>query len=168
MFQSREEYLPREDSRVKKTYLIHDIVWMGFAFLVCLGGLKLGFGSFHQPHAGFMPFLSGLTLGLLALADLLSGVVNHWQHEKADKEIWADIHWGKLFLTLALLFAYTILFNKLGFILATIPLLFFLYRSMEPRPWWVVILASVITTGLFYLGFKVGLDSQLPRGFLGF
>jgi hypothetical protein len=115
-----------------------------------------------------MPFLSGLVLGLLALVDLLSGVVNHWKQEKMDKEIWANIHWGKLFLTLALLFIYTVLFNTLGFIIATIPLLFFLYRAMEPRPWWVVIIASVITTGFFYLGFKVGLDSQLPRGFLGF
>ena len=168
MFQSGEKDLPYEDSSVKRTYLIHDIIWMGFAFLVCLGGLKLGFGSFHQPHAGFMPFLSGLILGLLALVDLISGVVNHWKQEKADKEIWANIHWGKLFLTLAILFLYTVLFNTLGFILATIPLLFFLYRLMEPRPWWGVIIASVITTGLFYLGFKVGLDSQLPRGFLGF
>ncbi|MCJ7493462.1 MAG: tripartite tricarboxylate transporter TctB family protein [Deltaproteobacteria bacterium] len=153
---------------MKKTFLINDLVWIGFAGLVCYGGLKLGFGSFRQPHAGFMPFLSGLVLGLLALVDLLSGVVNHWKQEKMDKEIWANIHWGKLFLTLALLFIYTVLFNTLGFIIATIPLLFFLYRVMEPRPWWVVIIASVITTGFFYLGFKVGLGSQLPRGFLGF
>jgi hypothetical protein len=153
---------------VKKTFLINDLVWIAFAALVCYGGLKLGFGSFRQPHAGFMPFLSGLVLGLLALVDLLSGVVNHWKQEKMDKEIWANIHWGKLFLTLALLFIYTVLFNTLGFIIATIPLLFFLYRVMEPRPWWVVIIASVITTGFFYLGFKVGLGSQLPRGFLGF
>jgi putative tricarboxylic transport membrane protein len=153
---------------VKKTFLINDLVWIVFAALVCYGGLTLGFGSFRQPHAGFMPFLSGLVLGLLALVDLLSGVVNHWKQEKMDKEIWANIHWGKLFLTLALLFIYTVLFNTLGFIIATIPLLFFLYRVMEPRPWWVVIIASVITTGFFYLGFKVGLDSQLPRGFLGF
>ena len=153
---------------MKKTYLIHDIAWVVFAFLVCLGGLKLGFGSFHQPHAGFMPFLSGLILGLLALADLISGIVDHWKEEKEDKQIWANIHWRKLFLTLALLFIFTILFNTLGFIIATIPLLFFLYRLMEPRRWWVVIVTSVITTGLFYLGFKVGLGSQLPQGFLGF
>jgi hypothetical protein len=153
---------------VKKTYLIHDIVWIGLAFLVCLGGLKLGFGSFKQPHAGFMPFLSGLLLGLLALADLISGVASHWKHEKTDKEIWPSIHRGKLLFTLALLFIYAILFNTLGFIVATIPLLFFLFRLMEPRPWWVALIASVITTGLFYLGFKVGLDSQLPPGILGF
>ena len=97
---------------MKKTYLIHDIVWMSFAFLVCLGGLKLGFGSFHKPHAGFMPFLSGFVLGLLALVDLISGVVTHWNQEKADKEIWANIHWGKLFLTLALLLLYTVLFKS--------------------------------------------------------
>lgn len=153
---------------MKKTFLINDLVWIAFAALVCYGGLKLGFGSFHQPHAGFMPVLAGLLLGVLAMADMISGVVNHWKQEKMDKEIWANIHWGKLFLTLALLFIYTVLFNTLGFIIATIPLLFFLYRVMEPRPWWVVIIASVITTGFFYLGFKVGLDSQLPRGFLGF
>ena len=153
---------------MKRTYLISDLVWIGFAGLVCWGGLKLGFGSFHQPLAGFMPFLSGLVLGLLALVDLISGVINHWKGEKADKEIWANIHWGKLLLTLVLLFIYTVFFNTLGFIIATILLLLFLYRVMEPRPWWAVVTASIITTGLFYLGFKIGLDSQLPGGFLGF
>jgi hypothetical protein len=153
---------------LKRTYLISNLVWIGFAAIVCWGGLKLGFGSFHQPQAGFMPFLSGLVLGLLALVDLISGVINHWKGEKADKEIWANIHWGKLLLTLVMLFIYTVFFNTLGFIIATILLLLFLYRVMEPRPWWVVIIASFITTGLFYVGFKIGLDSQLPGGFLGF
>ena len=153
---------------MKRTFLINNLVWIGFAAIVCWGGLKLGFGSFHQPQAGFMPFLSGLLLGLLALVDLVSGVINHWKGEKADKEIWANIHWGKLLLTLVILFIYTVFFNTLGFIIATILLLLFLYRVMEPRPWWVVVIASIITTGLFYVGFKMGLDSQLPRGFLGF
>lgn len=153
---------------MKRTFLISNFVWIGFAAIVCFGGLKLGFGSFHQPQAGFMPFLSGLVLGLLALVDFISGVINHWKEEKADKEIWANIHWGKLLLTLVILFIYTVFFNTLGFIIATVLLLFFLYRVMEPRPWWVVVIASLITTGLFYVGFKIGLDSQLPGGFLGF
>ncbi len=153
---------------MKKTFFISNLVWIGFAAIVCFGGLKLGFGSFHQPQAGFMPFLSGLVLGLLALVDLISGVLNHWKGEKADREIWANIHWGKLLLTLVILFIYTVFFNTLGFIIATVLLLLFLYRVMEPRPWWVVVVASIITTGLFYVGFKIGLESQLPGGFLGF
>jgi hypothetical protein len=145
---------------MKKTYLIHDIVWMGFAFLVCLGGLKLGFGSFHQPHAGFMPFLR-LDLGLLALwTSSQSSTIGSMKKQIKKSN---NIHWRKLFHSASFFIRF---FQQAGFI-CTIPLLLFLYRLMEPRPWWTVIIASLITTGLFYLGFKVGLDSQLPRGFLG-
>ncbi len=153
---------------MKKTFLINDLVWIAFASAACYGGLKLGFGSFHQPHAGFMPFLSGLVLGLLALVDLISGLANRWRDEKRDAEVWADIHWGKLLLTLALLFIYTALFSTLGFVITTILLLFFFFRAMEPRPWWVVAVSSVTCTGLFYLAFKIGLESQLPTGIFGF
>jgi hypothetical protein len=153
---------------LKKTFLINDIVWIGFAAVVCYGGLRLGFGSFEQPHAGFMPFLSGLVLGLLALIDLVSGTINHWKDEKEDIEIWADIHWGKILLTLVVLSVYIALFSTLGFTISTILLLLFLFRVMEPKPWWVVLIFSLVCTALFYVSFKIGLDSQLPRGFLGF
>ncbi len=153
---------------MKKTYVVNDLVWIGFAGLVCWGGLKLGFGSFHQPHAGFMPFLAALVMGLLAFLDLVQGTVSHWKEEKMDREIWGNIHWGKILLTLGFLLVYTLLFTTLGFIIATIPLLIFLYKVMEPKPWLVVLTASLATTGLFYVAFKMGLDSQLPRGILGF
>jgi hypothetical protein len=153
---------------MKKTFLINDIFWMTLALFACLGGLKLGFGTFHQPQAGFMPFLAGLLLGLLALVDLISGLLTQWKNEKGDKEIWSEIGWGKITITLAVLFIYTALFSVLGFLIGTIPLLLFLFRLMEPRRWWIVLIASLVTTGLFYIGFKIGLDSQLPRGLLGF
>ena len=153
---------------MKKTFLINDIFWMILALFACIGGLKLGFGSFHQPLAGFMPVLAGLLLGLLALVDLINGLLTQWKDEKEDKEIWAEISWGKIIITLAGLFIYTAFFSMLGFIIGTILLLFFLFRLMEPKPWWIVFTASVVTTGFFYVGFKMGLDSQLPRGLLGF
>jgi len=153
---------------VKKTYLVNDLVWITFAFVVCLGGLKLGFGSFHSPQAGFMPFLAGLLLGILAIADLVQGFLHKWERDKSDKVIWADIHWGKLLITLTALILYTVLFSTLGFLIGTFFLLLFLYQVMERKSWGVVLIASGVTTGLFYVAFKIGLDSQLPRGFLGF
>lgn len=153
---------------MKKTFLINDLIWIGIALLVCWGGLQIGFGSFSQPHAGFMPFLTGLILGLLALGDLIFGQINQWRAEKRDPEIWANIHWGKLLMTMAVLFLYTALFTIVGFLIATILLLFYLYRVMEPKSWKWVVFASVLTTLLFYLGFKIGLESQLPRGLLEF
>jgi hypothetical protein len=153
---------------VKKTYLVNDLVWITFAFVVCLGGLKLGFGSFHAPQAGFMPFLAGLLLGILAIVDLVQGFLRKWERDKSDKVIWADIHWGKLLITLTALILYTVLFSTLGFLIGTFFLLLFLYQVMERKSWGVVLIASGVTTGLFYVAFKIGLDSQLPRGFLGF
>ncbi len=153
---------------MKKTYLVNDLVWITFAFVVCLGGLKLGFGSFHAPQAGFMPFLAGLLLGILAIVDLVQGFLHKWERDKPDKVIWAEIHWGKLITTLSALILYTILFSTLGFLIGTFFLLLFLYQVMERKSWGVVLIASGVTTGLFYVAFKIGLDSQLPRGFLGF
>ena len=135
---------------------------------MCIGGLKLGFGSVQQPQAGFMPFLAGLLLGFLALLDLASGFMNRWKEEKEDKTIWSEINWGKLILTMGLLFVYTFLSSTLGFIIGTILLFLYLFRMMEPRPWWIILLASLTTTGLFYLVFQIGLESQLPRGIWGF
>lgn len=153
---------------MKRTYLVNDLVWIGIALGACAGGLRLGFGSFPQPEAGFLPFLSGLVLGLLALADLIGGLVSHWSADRADAQVWAEIGWGKLAATVVALFLYTALFSTLGFVAATILLLLFLYRLMQPRPWWVVVTASVLTTGVLYLAFRIALDSQLPRGLLGF
>jgi hypothetical protein len=135
---------------------------------VCIGGLKLGFGSFQQPQAGFMPFFAGLLLGFLALLDLASGFMDRWKEEKEDKTIWSEINWRKLILTMGILFVYTFLSSTLGFVIGTILLFLFLFRLMEPRPWWIILLASLTTTGLFYFVFQIGLESQLPRGFWGF
>ena len=115
-----------------------------------------------------MPFLAGLLLGFLALMDLASGFMDRWKEEKEDKKIWSEINWGKLILTMALLFVYTFLSSTLGFVIGTILLFLYLFRMMEPRPWWIILLASLTTTGLFYLVFQIGLESQLPRGFWGF
>ena len=153
---------------MKTTYMVNDIFWMIFASLVCLGGLKLGFGTFRQPHAGFIPFLSGVLLGLLALVDLVSGFVNKWRKEKADNEIWAAINWKKLILAVVVLFLYSALLTTFGFAIDTLLLLFFLFRLIEPKSLWTVIIASLVTTGLFHLVFKILLSIQLPEGFLGF
>lgn len=153
---------------MKRTYWINDLVWITLALLVCIGGLKLGFGSFQQPQAGFMPFLAGLLLGILALMDLASGWMGRWQEEKEDRKIWSEIDWGKIILTMAVLFVYVFLSSILGFVIGAILLLMTLFRMMEPRPWWVILLASLTTVGLFYLVFQIGLEGQLPRGPFGF
>lgn len=153
---------------VKKTFLINDLVWIALALVVCIGGLKLGFGSFQQPQAGFMPFLAGLLLGVLALLDLALGWVRRWKEEREDRQVWAEIDWRKILFTMAMLFVYVFLSSLLGFLIGATLLLVILFRMMEPRPWWTILLASLTTVGLFYLVFQIALEGQLPRGVFGF
>jgi putative tricarboxylic transport membrane protein len=153
---------------MRNAIVVHDLILLTFSGLVCLGGLKLGFGSFQDPSAGFMPFLAGMLLGILSIIDLISGFVGHGKSDKATAEIWTNADWPKLISTISMLLIYTVTFTTLGFLLGTILLLLFLFRVMEPRRWRIVLSASVVTAGLSYLVFKIGLDTQLPKGFLGF
>jgi hypothetical protein len=112
--------------------------------------------------------VAGYILGGLALLDLFAGVVSRWKNDKDDSAVWGGLNWAKIIGTFLVLVVYALMFTPAGFFLSTFLLLLFLYRVMEPKPWWVIGLASAITTAAFYLIFKVGLDSQLPRGLLGF
>jgi len=153
---------------MKRSLLASDLVWLAVGGAFFFGGLQLGFGSFRQPHAGFMPVLAGLTLAGLTAIDLTVGLLSGWSQDKQDADIWADINPARLLATTLVLLAYTLLFTTLGFVLATIPLLAFLFRLMQARAWWVILSAAVGVTGLFYAGFKFGLDCQLPRGLFWF
>jgi len=154
---------------MKKTFVINDILWMILALMVCIGGIKLGFGAFSQPRPGFMPLLAGLLLGLLSFLDLISGLKGQWESFRIEKnKIWAEINWTKLILTVGALFAYTIFFHIIGFFIGTIILLLLLLQLVERKSWWIAFSISVVTTILFYLTFKVGLACQLPEGVFGF
>ncbi len=141
---------------------------MALGIALSIGGVKLGFGSFHSPKPGFMPVLLGILLAVLALIDLISGSMGKWKAIIGEKNAWADTNWVKLCLTAGVLLAYVVFFNTLGFIVSTMLLLLFLFQGLQRRSWWIGICLSVGITVLFYFGFKTGLDCQLPDGIFGF
>jgi hypothetical protein len=153
---------------VMKTYPVYDFVLIAFASCVAAGSLKLGFGRFSNPGAGFMPFLSSILLITLGLADLAAGAASRWKADKTDKELWSDIEWHRMFGALGLLAGYALLLPLLGFCLPTAALLFFLFHLIEQRPAWRTALGAVAITAVFYLGFGYALGAELPRGLLGF
>lgn len=151
-----------------KTYSAYNVILIAFASIVCVGSLKLGFGGFSDPGAGFMPFLSGMLLILLSLFDLAFSAFTRWKNDKRDIEIWANILWGRLIVTLIMLILYTLLMPVLGFSLPTAILLFVLFRLIEHRSWWRTAIGAIVVTAVFYFGFGIALGAQLPKGILGF
>lgn len=151
-----------------KTYSTYNVILIIFAGLICTGSLKLGFGSFSDPGAGFMPLLSGLLLIFLSAIDLTVGVISRWKNDRRDREIWSDIRWGRLMGTLLMLVLYAILMPVFGFSVPTAVLLFVLFRLIERRSLWRTALGAVAVTTIFYFGFGIALGAQLPKGVLGF
>jgi putative tricarboxylic transport membrane protein len=150
---------------MKKTYIIANVFWLVLSIAVCLESWRLDVGGLHTPGPGFLPFYSAILLGVLALISLIQTLK---ETEGPATGIWGGVRWFKLVFMLVSLFIYVLLFNLLGFVLATFLLLLVLFRVIEPYGWKMVLISSLLTITGTYFFFVVLLESRLPRGFLGF
>jgi putative tricarboxylic transport membrane protein len=150
---------------MKRTYTIANVFWLVLSTAVCLESWSLTVGGLHTPGPGFLPFYAAIMLGVLALISLVQTLK---EAPGPAAGIWGGVRWLKLGLMLASLFIYVLLFNLLGFVLATFLLLLVLFRVIEPYGWKMVLISSLLTITGTYFFFVVLLESRLPRGFLGF
>jgi hypothetical protein len=76
--------------------------------------------------------------------------------------------WKRVVATFAALIAYNFLLTPLGFTLTTFLFIGFLVRFIFPQPWnraLIVAILSALAARLLFINF---LETQLPKGFLGF
>ncbi len=69
---------------------------------------------------------------------------------------------------LILLVLYAVLLDTLGFLIVTFLLIFLLLEVIYRRKWWVGLITALAGSLGSYLIFQVWLQSQLPKGLLGF
>lgn len=152
---------------MKKYFVLGDAFFIVLSGAICLMSINLDLGSFGTPGTGLIPFIWALIMGLLALADLLTGIMGSWKRLYGEN-VGSQINWGKVVLTIICMFVYAFLFETIGFLLLTFFFLAIFFQMLDPKPWWKTVLVSGLTTMIFYTVFKKGLDVQLPSGFFGF
>ena len=140
---------------------------------ICLGSIKLKLGDFHTPGAGFLPFFSGVLLGIFGLILMLSMLLSQEREEKneVDGKDRTKRHWRSFLnpsLTMVILFGYILMLEPLGFLLTTFVCLLLLFKLSEPKKWVTPLALSGATAVLSYLVFSVWLQCQLPKGLLRF
>jgi hypothetical protein len=142
------------------------VLWFAIGLAIALYSKKYGLGTLASPGPGFVPFLSGLAITLLAL------VVFFQQRRKEGKEnlkdLWVQRKWPTMLMVMGVLVLYTIFLKTLGFLLTTFLLLIFLYRAMEPLSWRKVFFGAIVTALGSYAIFQLWLQAQLPEGIFGF
>jgi putative tricarboxylic transport membrane protein len=142
-------------------------IWVAVGIAVALGSLRYGLGPLSSPGTGFLPFLAGCAIALLAFIGLILSTLKR-RRGLGWTPILRGVLWQKPLLVMASLFAYALMLKPLGFILCTVLFIGFLLRSVAPQRWPVVIGGAVGTALGAYAIFDLWLKTQLPRGFWGF
>lgn len=142
------------------------LFWLVVGIGITLGSLKYGFGSLHEPGAGFITFFAGAILSLLSVALFLSSLRSEGPPNGLGI-LWEGVEVGKVLYLLGFLVIYALILNSLGFLISTFLLLSFLFRVKATYHLLKVIVMSLLVTGASYLLFEVWLKVQLPKGILG-
>ncbi len=149
---------------MKKSDVICSLFLVFIGLLFCAGAFGIGLGSVIAPGSGFMPFGAALLLILFSLGTIGEAL---FSSRSGSREIEASPgkRWSTA-LVLLLLFAYALLLDVLGFLVATFLLLTALFKASEGQTWKVAVVESLITTALTYLLFDYVLHCSFPRGLL--
>ena len=142
-------------------------IWFAGGIAIAVGSLRYGLGPLDSPGTGFLPFLAGSAISLLALIGLVHATVKRTRGA-GWKPVMRGALWKKSLLVMTALLAYALLLKPLGFFLCTALFMGFLLRAVEPQRWLVVAAGAVLTALGAYGIFEVWLKAQLPRGPWGF
>ena len=124
-------------------------------------------GTFTEPGPGFMPFFGGLTLAGMSVALLLRTFIRIMA-ELGSSFFPQKDSWKRVVAVFLALIAYNLVLQHLGFTLTTLFFIFFLVKFIFPqslRRTLIVAILSALGARLLFINF---LETQLPKGFLGF
>ncbi len=151
----------------KRYDIIPHLFWVGLSVFAMVGAYRLELGNFREPGAGLIPFLLGAILFVISVpltVKSLSGPRS--SRERAGMDTPGKINYAKVASVAASLFLYCILLKRLGYLTTTTLLFVFLFKTSSPRSWMFVIIGSLLTAIVTYLGFTL-LGLRFPRGIFG-
>ena len=144
------------------------LFWLAMGLISIYGSLLLGLGSMREPGSGFLSFLAGCFICIMAVVVLVQSFIQREEVRTKLASLWEGVNWRRPMIITLLVLGFVLFLEKLGFILSSFLLLFILLKSVEKFSWSKAILIPVLTMGCTYLIFDFFLKATLPKGFLGF
>jgi len=151
---------------MKKIDIFSSLFLILIGGVFCVSSLNLGIGEIHAPGPGLIPLGTGALLILFSIGTILEA--HFGSKVENETQLFKGKRWSVVVWVLLCLFAYVLVLDILGFILATFLILTVLFKISEKQSWKIALLASAMTTGFSYFLFDYMLQCSFPRGFLGF
>jgi putative tricarboxylic transport membrane protein len=155
------------DGIMGKADRISGIPWLFFSVFIMIESYRMGLGNLHQPGPGFLYFWAAIVLAIMSSVVLIRG----WKSKRAGEAkiaLFGGDSILKVILVLISVFLYAFFMEVLGFIPVTLLFFIFLLGFVEKKGLFFTAFVSVLVTVIAYLIFERWLQSQLPRGILGF
>ena len=147
---------------------VFNAFWILLGIGICIQSIRHGLWDPAGPGGGFIPFLTGLLIGVIGLLLFLGERAKGSKQEEA-KKFWENrIAMKRVFYLVGILCLMALVMLKLGFLLASVLVTILMIRLMEPKKWITVIAVSVGSCFTIYFLFKFLMQINLPKGFLGF
>lgn len=148
-------------SRFNNSELWGGLLGLALGIFVIRSGLKLKLGTINDPGSGYVLFYAGILMCLFA-ASIVVGAITEGGPTFASR--WEGARWSKPAIIIACLAVYSVALEPLGFLIATIPLLLLLLRTIDPVRWTLAVpLAVLAPLGVWWV-LKRALLIQLPSG----
>jgi len=149
---------------MKKEAIVTSILFLLLALGAFIESMKLPFGRISAPAAGFFPTILAVLLALTSLfifVDALRG-----SHDGVPLR--EPLKWKKILLTLGSLLVFGLVFERLGYLLATFLFILFLLRAVERQSWGLALSVALSASLVSYIIFGLLLGTPLPAGLLQF
>jgi putative tricarboxylic transport membrane protein len=143
------------------------LFWLGVGLVTLYGSVQLGLGTLREPGSGFLSFIAGAFICLVALIIFVQSLIR-WKGVPLDlKAHWSGVNWHRSLVISFITLGFILLLEGLGFFITSFLLLFLIFRYVERLSWGKAIIIPVLTLSLTYLLFNVFLKSTLPKGLFG-
>ena len=139
---------------------------MVFAALICFESSKLSLGTPGRPGPAFFPLGLGAALFLLSLIFVLKTAFIREGISDSTQAIWAGLRWRQVPYTLAALLAYSLLLDRLGYLICTWIFMAYLFWGKGARRKGIAIIGAMMVSVMSYMIFRGMLKVRLPLGLL--
>ena len=146
---------------------ISGLFFLAVAVFFSIYARSVEIGTWNEPGPGFLPFWGGMVLAGMSLAMLLRTFRGKLPAITGSFFPRQD-SWKRVTATFLALIAYNLLLHHLGFTLVTFLFLGFLVRFIFPQSWARTVTVAVLGALGARILFVNFLETQLPKGFLGF
>ncbi|MDO9024044.1 tripartite tricarboxylate transporter TctB family protein [Zwartia sp.] len=147
---------------------IGGLFWLLFGCTAAYGGLGLGLGTMQEPGSGFLTFVAGSFVSLMAVIVIIQSYRGDPKAQARISDLWKGVMWHRAVAITGLILLFIFSFETIGFFVCSFLLLVIIMRWLEGLEWSMCLLVPTIATVATYLLFKTVMNISLPAGIFGF